>query len=121
MELVVMANVPGFPVAVAVAALMGACIMGWAISLQTLVQRGVADQYRGRIFATLDTTNSLVGLAGMGLAGVFADRLGAVPPLTLAGVVTLGAGVLASVLLPEAPDAEREPSAGSSAEAPAPG
>jgi MFS family permease len=121
LELVVMANVPAFPVATAAAALMGACIMGWAISMQTLVQRGVADQYRGRIFATLDTTNSLAGLAGMGLAGIGADRLGTVPLLTLAGAATLAAGVLASVLLPGTPGAGTEPSAATSAEAPAPG
>jgi hypothetical protein len=56
---------------------------------------------RGRVFGALNTTAALVGLASVGLAGIFGDLLGIVPMLSVAGGITLLAGAIALVILPK--------------------
>jgi hypothetical protein len=65
-----------------------------------MFQRGVNDNFRGRVFGALNTTIALVGLASLWLSGVLAELLGIVTMLSVAGGVTIVAGVLAFVLLP---------------------
>ena len=62
------------------------------ILLQTLV----ADEYRGRVFATLGTTSALVGVIGILLAGTLGDRIGIVALLNVQGFsfILVGAIVL---------------------------
>ncbi len=50
------------------AAAIGAGVM-------TLLQTAVRDDYRGRVFGALGTTQSLIGLVALGIAGVLGDRL----------------------------------------------
>jgi predicted MFS family arabinose efflux permease len=75
-------------------------VVGAGAGSSTLLQTGVPDAYRGRVFGALNTTAALVGLAGVGLAGICGDVLGIVPMLSMAGGITLLAGVIALVILP---------------------
>ena len=60
------------------------------------------DSSRGRVYGAFNTTNGLISLTSVGLAGVVGDILGIVPMLSVAGGITLLAGMLALVLLPKA-------------------
>lgn len=68
----------------------------------TLLQAGVQDRYRGRVYGAFNTTNGLISLASVGLAGFLGHSFGIVPALSLAGGITIIAGILALVLLPGA-------------------
>jgi hypothetical protein len=59
----------------------------------------VTDQYRGRVFGTLNTTTALMSLCGMGLAGALGDLIDIVPMLNIAGGLYLLSAVVALVTL----------------------
>jgi hypothetical protein len=60
----------------------------------------VTDQYRGRVFGTLNTTTTaLMSLCGMGLAGALGDLIDIVPMLNIAGGLYLLSAVVALVTL----------------------
>ncbi len=75
-------------------------VMSVSVSEQTLLQSNVADQYRGRVFGALGTTEALLILVGMGLAGLLGDIFDVVPLLNVAGMLWLVAGVVALTMLP---------------------
>ena len=75
-------------------------VMASSVGAQTMLQSGVADRYRGRVFGALGTTIAVIGLVSLWLSGVFGEILGIVPMLSVAGGVTVLAGVLAFALLP---------------------
>jgi MFS family permease len=83
-------------------AVAGVAASAWIISSETLLQLGTSDQFRGRIFGTLGTTCALASLAGMLLAGSFADMIGLVPVLCISGSLYIISGVMAWVMLPKA-------------------
>jgi len=94
-----MFNFPSLLLALILFALGGVPETGFVVSQQTLLQSTVSDKYRGRIFGALGTTNALLGLGGMGLAGALGDIVGVVPVLNTAAILWLLAGVMALVLL----------------------
>jgi predicted MFS family arabinose efflux permease len=49
-------NWPHFRQAVALMAAIGGVVMTWLVSARTLLQLGVGDAYRGRVFGALGTT-----------------------------------------------------------------
>jgi Na+/melibiose symporter-like transporter len=100
--LVVRTTVPMLPLFLALTALAPVFITGVTISLQTLFQRGVPDQYRGRIFASFGTTTSLLLLGGLGLGSVLGNRLSVVALLDAAGGLFVLSGAVALVWLPTA-------------------
>jgi MFS family permease len=75
-------------------------------SLTTLLQTSVPDAYRGRVFGALGTTQSLVGLIGLLVAGGLG---GVLSPVLLLDVFQGGAyllvGLLAILVLPPVPAA----------------
>jgi MFS family permease len=83
-------------------ALVGLLAIAWFTSAETLLQLGVSDEYRGRIFGTLGTTLALASLAGMLIAGTLSDRIGLVPILTLSGSLYILSGLFAWIMLPRA-------------------
>jgi MFS family permease len=85
--------------ALALMVLVGIAVMAWAVSAPTLLQMSVADQYRGRVFGTLNTTTALMSLCGMGLAGALGDLIGIVPVLNIAGGLYLLSAIVALVML----------------------
>jgi MFS family permease len=74
-------------------------LVGSGAGLQTLLQRDVPDEYRGRVYGGLGTSNALVGLASLWIAGSLAEAIGIVPVLSLACGITVLAGLLGLVLL----------------------
>jgi MFS family permease len=79
----------------------GIAASAWLISSETLLQLGVSDQFRGRIFGTLGTTSALASLVGMGLAGTFTDLIGLVPILSISGGLYIVSGLMAWFMLPK--------------------
>jgi MFS family permease len=98
--LVAIFNTPVLAVIVALSVVSGMTVVGWMVTSQTLLQKWVADRYRGRVFGTLETTQALTMLAGMGLAVVLEGLLGVVVVLSLVGAVWSVAGLVAWPMLP---------------------
>ena len=93
-------NIPILPVIVALSVLVGMTVMGWFVMAETLLQKWVADRYRGRDFGAYETTQALTTLMGMGLAVVLEGSLGVVVVLSIVGAVWSMAGLVAWLMLP---------------------
>jgi predicted MFS family arabinose efflux permease len=91
---------PGFTIALVLFVVVGLPGAAFGASFSTLLQSGVADNYRGRIFGALNTTFALLTLGGMGLASVAGDALGIVPIINIQGYGYVAAGILALALRP---------------------
>jgi MFS family permease len=101
---IVILAIISFPHSVIVLPLMsvaGVAASAWLISSETLLQLGVSDQFRGRIFGTLGTTSALASLVGMLLAGALADLVGLVLILSISGGLYIISGLLAWMMLPK--------------------
>lgn len=105
--LLVMYNLASLPVVLALALLKSVPLVGSGVGLDTLFQTGVPDKYRGRVYGAIFTTNALLGLVALGLAGFLGEIVGIVPLLSLAAGITMLAGGFALVLLPKH-DLQRE-------------
>lgn len=92
-------NIPVLWVYLVCNVLAGVVVMGWLITSPTLLQRNVADRYRGRVFGAYGATTSLLMLAGVGLAGALGERVGIVSLLNVSSGLYILAGVLAAILL----------------------
>jgi MFS family permease len=92
-------NVPVLWLVLFVATILGFPSVGFYVGAQTLLQSSVADQYRGRVFGALGTTNALLALVTLGLGGALADRLGVRPVLNVVVVLWLCTAILAWVRL----------------------
>ncbi len=90
------------PPALALGVVLSLPVVAAGVGSTTLLQTGVPDAYRGRVYGAFNTTNGLTSLAGVGLAGVGGQLIGIVPMLSVAGGVTVSAGILALVILPNA-------------------
>jgi len=95
-------NVPVLVVVLPLIATMGLFIVGFFVTTQTLIQRHIADQYRGRVVGALGTTTALMALLGMLIASTLGDRVGAVALLDSSGGLTALAGVVAVVMVRDA-------------------
>ncbi len=96
---VVMFNVPVLLVAMAMLFLWGLPAMGAQVSVQTLLQSNVANQYQGRVFGAYGTTAALLVLCGQGLASGFGDHLGVIAMLNIDAILYFGAGVTALAMM----------------------
>lgn len=94
--------VPAYALVVAVALFVAVGVPGAGVQAGaiTLMQQGVDDAYRGRVFGAFGTSAALAQVGGMALAGVLGDRLGALPLLNVQAGLYLLTGVLALALLP---------------------
>lgn len=88
-----MANLQYLPVAMLMFLLTGTPAMAWAVSAQTLLQRTVADAFRGRVFGVYSTITSVAALTGMGISAATLDTIGAVTIFNAAVVCNLLAAV----------------------------
>jgi MFS family permease len=80
-------NVPSVPLAVSLSLLVGLTSVASAVGVETLVQHGVRDDYRGRVFGALGATGGLLSLLGAASAGVLAEVLGTVAMLNVASAL----------------------------------
>jgi MFS family permease len=65
-----------------------------AVGVETLVQRSVSPEYRGRVFGALGASGALLSLLGATTGGALAEIVGIVPMLTVAAALTLLAGAV---------------------------
>lgn len=93
-------NSRSIPAVLILSAIAGLPIMGLFISITTLLQIQVANQFRGRIFGALNTTQALTLLVGLGLASGLTGPLGVILLLNVVGALYLFAAIIAAVRLP---------------------
>lgn len=94
-----MFNVAALPLALVLFAMSGVPGLAYGVGVQTLLQSGVADHYRGRIFGAFGTTNGLMLLGGAVLAGMLGDFLGVRPMLNVVAILYIVAGLVAVILM----------------------
>jgi len=92
-------NIPVLPVVLALLAVIGLPAVAFMVSEATMLQSGVADQYRGRVMGSYGMALALAILIGMGVASVFGDWLGLVTMLDLVSGLYVLAGVIVLVLV----------------------
>jgi MFS family permease len=88
------------PLALALKAAQGAPIIGFYVSLETLLQQAVPDRYRGRIFGAYGAVCALAMLAGQIASSFLGDRIGVVLVMNGVGILFLASGLLTLALLP---------------------
>jgi MFS family permease len=86
-------NVPSLPLALTVSALVGMTAVASSVGVQTLAQRSVRDEQRGRVFGSLGASGALLSLAGAGTGGALAAVVGTVTMLNVASMLVLISGV----------------------------
>jgi MFS family permease len=87
-------NVPSVPLALALSFVGGLTSVASAIGVETLIQRTVRDEYRGRVFGALGATAALLSLLGATLGGALAELVGTVPMLNVASGLIAVAGLV---------------------------
>lgn len=97
--ILVIANFPVLPVVLPVITICGAAVIGFFVSMITLLQSNVSDEYRGRIFGALNTVQAIAMLFGMILASGLGDRIGITPMLELDAGFNILAGILAFFMI----------------------
>lgn len=97
--LLAMYNLTFVPVVLFLCFLKSVPLVGSGVGLDTLFQRDVPDAYRGRVIGAIGTSNALIGLASLWIAGGLAEVVGIVPMLTVGCIVTVCAGGLGLRLL----------------------
>jgi len=97
--ILLLVNLASFPAAMALILLAGIPIVAYSVAVDTLLQRYVADRYRGRVFGALATSAALFVLFGQAVASSLGDTFGAVSFLNLKGILDIVAGLLAFILL----------------------
>ena len=96
---VAIVNSPNLAFAIPLTAILGAPVVAFFVSAQTLLHRGVSDAYRGRVFGAFSTTQALTMVVGMGLATLLGDWMGVLPLMHVAAVAFLAAGMFAALRL----------------------
>jgi MFS family permease len=111
--IIVIVNIPVLPVVLPLITIIGVAVIGFFVSLVTLLQSNVADEYRGRIFGALNTVQAMALLFGMILASGLGDRIGVIRMLEVDAAFNILAGILAVFLIRKsaipAPISEVEP------------
>jgi len=97
--LLIIFNFHSLALALALFVVAGLPVGAFFVSLQTALQKNVADEYLGRVFGAFGTTVALMTLIGMAFASAMGDRLGIVPTLDIVGVLNIAAGLVAFSLL----------------------
>lgn len=98
--IVLMLSFPTLEIVLPLLVLAGFAVIAWIVSVQTLLQTGSEDAYRGRVFGSFGTTTTLLMFFGSALGGLFTDLSGAGTLMLGSAVIYLVAGVVAWRLLP---------------------
>lgn len=101
--LLVIFNFPSLPLALALFALAGFPIIGFFVSIQTLLQTNTHDDYRGRILGSYGTTIAITTLIGTMIASGLGDALGSAVMLNAVGLLNIAAGALALLCFRSSP------------------
>ena len=87
-------NVPSVPLALGLTAVAGVTSVASSVGVETLAQRAVPDEYRGRVFGSLGATLGLLSLLGALTAGAVAEAVGIVPMLNVATALIALSGIV---------------------------
>ena len=87
-------NVPTVPLAVVLTALTGFTSIAGSVGADTLLQRSVRDEHRGRVFGALGASGALLSLAGAAAGGIAAEYVGTVAMLNVAAALVTVSGVV---------------------------
>jgi MFS family permease len=88
-------NVPTLPLALALTALTGFTSVVGSVGVDTLLQRSVRDEHRGRVFGALGASGARLSLAGATAGGIAAERVGTVTMLNVAAALIAVSGIVA--------------------------
>ncbi|MBI5876161.1 MAG: MFS transporter [Chloroflexi bacterium] len=97
--LLVIFNAPTYLLALAAMGLAGVLMSGLMIGMNTAMQAGASDAFRGRVFGALMALGAVMRLGGIAAGGLLADRVGIVPMLDIGAVLFLLCGA-AALLMP---------------------
>jgi MFS family permease len=86
--------VPVLGVAFALTLPVGVTSVASSVGVETLAQRSVRDEYRGRVFGSLQATIWLLSLAGAALGGALGEIFGIVTMLEVASALVALSGVV---------------------------
>lgn len=86
---------PSIPIGIITISFLGIFAIIFFISVQTWLQKSVADSYRGRVFGSFSTTLAVATLIGLSLASALGDYLGSTLLLKGACVLFALAGAIA--------------------------
>jgi len=92
-------NIPVLPVVLGLLAILGLPVVAFMVSEATMLQSGVADQYRGRVMGSYGMALALAMLIGMGVGSALGDWLGVVPLLDLVSGLYVLAGLIVLALV----------------------
>jgi MFS family permease len=87
-------NVPVVAVAFATTAVQGITSVASSVGAETLAMRTVGEEFRGRIFGSLNATLMLLSLLGATAAGTLAEAVGLVPVLNVAAALIALSGLI---------------------------
>jgi MFS family permease len=87
-------NVPSVALALSLSAVAGITSVVSSVGVETLVQREIRDEYRGRVFGALGASGALLSLLGASAGGALAEAVGLVPMLNVASGLVALAGVV---------------------------
>ena len=87
-------NLPSVALVLTLSAVVGVTSVASSIGAETLAMQSVRDEFRGRVFGSLQATLGLLSLAGAAAGGLLAEIVGIVPMLNVAAALTALAGVV---------------------------
>ena len=87
-------NVPTVPVAFATSTVSGVTSVASNVGIETLAMRTVREEYRGRVFGSLQASIFLLSLLGAMTGGALAEVVGIVPMLNVAAALIVLSGVV---------------------------
>lgn len=93
------ANYPLLALLLPLFTFIGLFNVGYAVTVQTLLQSNVTDTHRGRVFGFYGTVSSFATLAGFLLTSFLGDRLGVVLLLNVSGCSALFAVLVSLIVL----------------------
>ena len=93
--LLLIVSIPTLWMALPMLILMGVFALAWIVSVQTLLQQGTEDVYRGRVFGAFGTSSTLLMLAGSAVSGGLADLVGGQSLMGAASLLFILAGFAA--------------------------
>jgi len=108
---------PAFVWVIVLSFAVGLVLVPGQSALMTMMQLAVPDLKRGRVGSALNALTMAAGLVSMGIASVFSEAVGLRAVYAIAGLVTLGAGVVGLFVLREPEPPVEKPAVDKSAQA----
>ncbi len=97
--ILIIVNVPVVAVLLTLIALVGVFIVGFLVSIQTILQQSVADLYRGRVLGAFNAAIYIAMMLGLVIAATLGDQIGIVPLFDAVGVIFFLSGAVALLTL----------------------